>query len=33
VFLGLLGFGVVIGLVLFLTALPDIARYLRIRRM
>jgi hypothetical protein len=33
VFLGLIAVGVVVGLVLFLTALPDIARYLRIRRM
>jgi hypothetical protein len=33
VFLGLIAVGVVIALVLFLTALPDIARYRRIRRM
>jgi hypothetical protein len=33
VFLGLIAVGVVIGLVLFATALPDIARYRRIRRM
>jgi hypothetical protein len=33
VFLGLLAVGVVVGLVLFFAALPDIARYLRIRRM
>jgi hypothetical protein len=33
VFLGLIAVGVMIGLVLFLTALPDIARYRRIRRM
>jgi hypothetical protein len=33
VFLALIAVGVLIGLVLFLTALPDIARYQRIRRM
>jgi hypothetical protein len=33
VFLGLLAVGVVSGLVLVVAALPDIARYLRIRRM
>jgi hypothetical protein len=33
VFLGFIAVGVVIALVLFLTALPDIARYRRIRRM
>jgi hypothetical protein len=33
VFLGVIGVGVVVGVVLFVTALPDIARYLRIRRM
>jgi hypothetical protein len=33
VFLGVLAVIVLIGLVLFLTALPDIARYLRIRKM
>jgi hypothetical protein len=31
--LGVIAVGVVTGLVLFVTALPDIARYLRIRRM
>jgi hypothetical protein len=33
VFLGLLAVAVLIGLAFFITALPDIARYLRIRRM
>jgi hypothetical protein len=33
VFLGVIAAGVVVGVVLFVTALPDIARYLRIRRM
>jgi uncharacterized protein DUF6893 len=33
VFLGVLAVLVLIGLVLFLSALPDIARYLRIRKM
>jgi hypothetical protein len=33
VFLGLIAVGVLIGIALFLTALPDIARYRRIRRM
>jgi hypothetical protein len=33
VFLGLIAFGLLIAIVLFLTALPDMARYLRIRRM
>ena len=33
VFLGILAVIVLIGLTLFLTALPDVARYRRIRRM
>ena len=33
VFLGVIAVGMVIGIVLFVTALPDIARYLRMRRM
>jgi hypothetical protein len=33
VFLGLIAVGVVVGIVLFVTAVPDIARYLRIRSM
>jgi hypothetical protein len=33
VFLGLIAVGVVLGLVLLVTALPDIARYSRIRKM
>jgi len=33
VFLAVIAVAVVIGLVLFVTALPDIARYLRIRKM
>jgi hypothetical protein len=33
VFLAIIAVGVVIGLILFLSALPDIARYLRIRKM
>jgi hypothetical protein len=33
VFLGLIAVGVVLGLALFITALPDIARYSRIRKM
>jgi hypothetical protein len=33
VFLGVIAVGVVVGVVVFVTALPDIARYLRIRRM
>jgi hypothetical protein len=33
VFLGVIAVGVVLGLVLFVSALPDIARYSRIRKM
>ena len=33
VFLGVIAVGAVIGAVVFVTALPDLARYLRIRRM
>ena len=33
VFLGVIAFGVVLGLVLLISALPDIARYSRIRKM
>jgi hypothetical protein len=33
VFLGLIALAVVIGLVLVTASLPDIARYMRIRRM
>ncbi len=33
VFLGVIAVGVVLGVVVFVTAFPDIARYLRIRRM
>jgi len=33
VFLGIIALGVLIGLVLLIAALPDIARYLRIRKM
>ena len=33
VFLGVIAAGVVAGVVVFVTALPDIARYLRMRRM
>jgi hypothetical protein len=33
VFLAVIAVAVVIGLVLFVAALPDIARYLRIRKM
>jgi hypothetical protein len=33
VFLGFIAVGVVLGLVLFVSALPDIARYSRIRKM
>jgi hypothetical protein len=33
VFLGVIAVGVVAGVVVFVTALPDIARYLRMRRM
>jgi hypothetical protein len=33
VFLGLLAVGVLLGLALFVSALPDIARYSRIRKM
>jgi hypothetical protein len=33
VFLAVIAVAVVIGLVLFVSALPDIARYLRIRKM
>jgi hypothetical protein len=33
VFLGIIAAGVVVGLVLFVSALPDIARYSRIRKM
>ncbi len=33
VFLGVIAAGVVLGVVVFVTALPDLARYLRIRKM
>jgi hypothetical protein len=33
VFLGLIAVGILTGLVLVLRSLPDIARYLKIRRM
>jgi hypothetical protein len=33
VFLGLLAVAVLIGIVFFIAALPDIARYLKIRKM
>jgi hypothetical protein len=33
VFLGVIAFGLLIGLALFISALPDIARYSRIRKM
>jgi hypothetical protein len=33
VFLGLIAVGVVLGLALLVSALPDIARYSRIRKM
>jgi len=33
VFLGLIAVGVLLGLALFVSALPDIARYSRIRKM
>jgi hypothetical protein len=33
VFLGIIAVGVLLGLALFITALPDIARYSRIRKM
>jgi hypothetical protein len=33
VFLGFIAIGVVIGVALFITALPDIARYSRMRKM
>jgi hypothetical protein len=33
VFLGLIAAGVLVGLAFFVSALPDIARYLRIRKM
>jgi hypothetical protein len=33
VFLGFIAAGVLLGLVLLVTALPDIARYSRIRKM
>ena len=33
VFLGVIAVGVVLGVVVFVTALPDLARYLRIRRL
>ena len=33
VFLGLIAVGVVLGLALFVSALPDMARYSRIRKM
>ena len=33
VFLGVIAVGVVAGVVVSVTALPDIARYLRMRRM
>jgi hypothetical protein len=32
-FLGVIAVGVVIGVVVLVTALPDLARYLRIRRL
>lgn len=33
VFLGIVAVGVLLGLALFVSALPDIARYSRIRKM
>ncbi len=33
VFLGVIALGVLIGLIFFIVALPDLARYRRIRRM
>jgi hypothetical protein len=33
IFLGLIAAGVLLGLALFISALPDIARYSRIRKM
>jgi hypothetical protein len=33
VFLGLIAVGVLLGLAVFISALPDIARYSRIRKM
>jgi hypothetical protein len=33
VFLGFIAAGILVGLALFITALPDIARYSRIRKM
>jgi hypothetical protein len=33
VFLGVIAVGVLLGLALFISALPDIARYSRIRKM
>jgi hypothetical protein len=33
VFLGIIAVGILLGLALFITALPDIARYSRIRKM
>jgi hypothetical protein len=33
VFLGVVAVGVVFGVVVFVTALPDLARYLRIRKL
>jgi hypothetical protein len=33
VFLGVIAVGVALGVVVFVTALPDLARYLRIRRL
>jgi hypothetical protein len=32
-FLGVIAVGVVLGVVVLVTALPDLARYLRIRRL
>jgi hypothetical protein len=33
VFLGIIALGILIGLVLTISSLPDIARYLRMRKM
>jgi hypothetical protein len=33
VFLGVIAVGIAIGIALFVAALPDIARYMRIRKM
>ena len=33
IFLGLIAVGVLLGLAVFISALPDIARYSRIRKM